>query len=252
MEPVIVGGLSIGTGRPKIVVPVMAENLTGLLQAAEAVRHSPAQIVEWRLDGFEGVFDKSALLEAAAALSAALGDLPLLATFRTHREGGERAASESEYAALIETLADSGLADLIDIELFTGDDFVRREIEFCHSRGVRVIVSSHDFHATPPKEELIARLNKMERLGADLSKLAVMPERPEDVLTLLAATREVSAHAARPVVTMSMGRLGAVSRISGEVFGSALTFGAVGRVSAPGQVEAGALAQVLPLLSPEE
>ncbi len=99
---------------------------------------------------------------------------------------------------------------------------------------------------------MTARLRRMEALGADIAKLAVMPQTPEDVLTLLSATGEVSATAARPVVTMSMGRLGAVSRIAGEVFGSALTFGAVGQSSAPGQLEAAALAKALSLLSPEE
>ena len=246
MESVTVGGLSIGTGRPKLIVPITAESKAELLQAAQAVRHSPAQLAEWRLDRFEPVTRKESLLDAAQALCAALGDLPVLATYRTVKEGGGGVISETQYAALIETLADSGLVDLIDIELFTGEDFVRREISYCHEKGVKVILSSHDFARTPPKEEMTARLRRMEALGADIAKLAVMPQTPEDVLTLLSAT------AARPVVTMSMGRLGAVSRIAGEVFGSALTFGAVGQSSAPGQLEAAALAKALSLLSPEE
>lgn len=252
MESVTVGGLSIGTGRPKLIVPITAESKAELLQAAQAVRHSPAQLAEWRLDRFEPVTRKESLLDAAQALCAALGDLPVLATYRTVKEGGWGLISETQYAALIETLADSGLVDLIDIELFTGEDFVRREISYCHEKGVKVILSSHDFARTPPKEEMTARLRRMEALGADIAKLAVMPQTPEDVLTLLSATGEVSATAARPVVTMSMGRLGAVSRIAGEVFGSALTFGAVGQSSAPGQLEAAALAKALSLLSPEE
>ena len=252
MESVTVGGLSIGTGRPKLIAPITAESKAELLQAAQAVPHSTAQLAEWRLDRFEPVTRKESLLDAAQALCAALGDLPVLATYRTVKEGGGGVISETQYAALIETLADSGLVDLIDIELFTGEDFVRREISYCHEKGVKVILSSHDFARTPPKEEMTARLRRMEALGADIAKLAVMPQTPEDVLTLLSATGEVSATAARPVVTMSMGRLGAVSRIAGEVFGSAPIFGAVGQSSAPGQLEAAALAKALSLLSPEE
>ena len=71
MESVTVGGLSIGTGRPKLIVPITAESKAELLQAAQAVRHSPAQLAEWRLDRFELVTRKESLLDAAQALCAA-------------------------------------------------------------------------------------------------------------------------------------------------------------------------------------
>ena len=249
MEPVIVRGLSIGTGRPKIIVPVLGETLEQLLAEAEQVQSVPAALAEWRLDWYGDVEDAGKLLEAAKALRETLGELPILATFRTAKEGGQRPISEEGYARVIRTLAESGLVDLMDIEAFTGDELVGELIAFCHEKGVKVVLSNHDFDKTPPEAELVARLEKMEELGADLSKIAVMPRSPEDVLTLLSATRARSRAAARPVVTMSMGALGAVSRLSGEVFGSALTFGSAARASAPGQVEAGKLAQVLELLA---
>ena len=249
MEPVIVRGLSIGTGRPKIIVPVLGETLEQLLAEVEQVQSVPADLAEWRLDWYGDVEDAGKLLEAAKALRETLGELPILATFRTAKEGGQRPISEEGYARVIRTLAESGLVDLMDIEAFTGDELVGELIAFCHEKGVKVVLSNHDFDKTPPEAELVARLEKMEELGADLSKIAVMPRSPEDVLTLLSATRARSRAAARPVVTMSMGALGAVSRLSGEVFGSALTFGSAARASAPGQVEAGKLAQVLELLA---
>ena len=249
MEPVIVRGLSIGTGRPKIIVPVLGETLEQLLAEAEQVKSAPADLAEWRLDWYGDVEDAGKLLEAAKALRETLGELPILATFRTAKEGGQRPISEEGYARVIRTLAESGLVDLMDIEAFTGDELVGELIAFCHEKGVKVVLSNHDFDKTPPEAELVARLEKMEELGADLSKIAVMPRSPEDVLTLLSATRARSRAAARPVVTMSMGALGAVSRLSGEVFGSALTFGSAARASAPGQVEAGKLAQALELLA---
>lgn len=248
MEPVMIRGLVIGTGRPKVMVPILGESREALLTEAGAVKFSSAQLVEWRLDWYENVMETADLLETAAALRGVLGELPLLATFRTAKEGGARAISEEDYGALIQTLAASGLVDLIDIEAFTGDDFARAAVEACHAHGVKAVLSNHDFQKTPPREELLVRLARMEALGADLSKIAVMPRTPEDVLTLLSATWEASRRAARPVVTMSMGRLGVVSRLAGETFGSALTFGTVGRASAPGQVEAGALVQALELL----
>ena len=115
--------------------------------------------------------------------------------------------------------------------------------------GVKVVMSNHDFQKTPPQEEIVARLLKMERVGADISKIAVMPNNKKDVLTLLAATEEMATnYADRPIVTMSMSGTGVLSRLCGEVFGSAITFGAAGKASAPGQLEVGDLKAALELI----
>ena len=85
-----------------------------------------------------------------------------------------------------------------------------------------------------------------EQAGADLPKLAVMPNSPSDVLELLAATAEMAEqHPETPVITMSMGALGAVSRLCGETFGSAMTFANPGQASAPGQVALDVVNEVL-------
>ena len=77
----------------------------------------------------------------------------------------------------------------------------------------------------------------MQDMGADIPKIAVMPQNKADVLTLLAATEEMyRCYADRPLITMSMSATGVITRLCGEVFGSAMTFGAVGQVSAPGQI----------------
>ena len=115
---------------------------------------------------------------------------------------------------------------------------------------MKVVASNHDFHKTPAQEEIVSRLKKMQELGADIPKIAVMPQNKKDVLTLLAATEEMATeYADRPIITMSMAGTGVISRLCGEVFGSALTFGAVGKASAPGQMGAEDLKTVLTLLN---
>ncbi|CGY42856.1 3-dehydroquinate dehydratase [Salmonella enterica subsp. enterica serovar Typhi] len=80
-------------------------------------------------------------------------------------------------------------------------------------------------------------------------KIAVMPQSKHDVLTLLTATLEMQQHYAdRPVITMSMAKEGVISRLAGEVFGSAATFGAVKQASAPGQIAVNDLRSVLMIL----
>jgi len=141
------------------------------------------------------------------------------------------------------------VVDVVDVELFTSDEAVRAVVSIAHQHGVAVIVSSHDFDATPPAAELVARLRRAQDLGADLPKLAVMPTGPQDVLTLLEATWTMSsAYADRPIITMSMAGAGVISRLAGEVFGSALTFAAVGATSAPGQVDVASVRPVLALI----
>ena len=139
--------------------------------------------------------------------------------------------------------------DLVDVEAFTGDTYVEKVVKTSHECGVKVIASNHDFRKTPPKEELITRMRKMQELGADIPKIAVMPQSTEDLLTLLSATEEMRrCYADRPVITMSMAGTGVLSRMCGEVFGSALTFGAAGKVSAPGQIDVEELRTVLGII----
>src|SRR5699024_4818901 len=161
--------------------------------------------------------------ETMKALRDVLGDTPILFTFRTSKEGGEKAIDTDAYVELNQKAAKTGLIDLVDIEAFTGDDAVKAVVDTAHECGVKVVASNHDFHKTPDKEEIVSRLRRMQELGADIPKIAVMPQNKKDVLTLLCATEEMaSEYADRPIITMSMAGTGVISRLCGEVFGSAL------------------------------
>lgn len=249
MNPVKVRNVEIGTGIPKICVPIVGVTREDILSAAETIKSTKADVVEWRVDWYEDIFDFEKTEDTMRALREVLGETPILFTFRTSKEGGEKAIETETYVKLNQKAAMSGLIDLVDIEAFTGDDAVKAVVETAHANQVKVVASNHDFHATPDKEEIVSRLRKMQELGADIPKIAVMPQNKRDVLTLLAATEEMATeYADRPIITMSMSGTGVISRLCGEVFGSALTFGAVGKASAPGQMGAEELATVLELL----
>lgn len=249
MNPITVRGCTIGTGIPKICVPIVAKTIEELAAQSQALSGVDFDIVEWRADWFDGVFDPSLLRTAAHYLRDALGEkIPLLFTFRTAQEGGEKAISTADYISLYQLVISQHLSDLIDVELFTGDDPVCRILSEAHNAHIPVILSNHDFNATPLQEDLLSRLHHMEVLGADILKIAVMPQTPRDVLTLLSATEVMSRTSMCPLITMSMGHLGVISRLCGETFGSSVTFGAVGQASAPGQLSTAPLHQVLTLL----
>lgn len=162
-------------------------------------------------------------------------------------EGGTKDISFESYLSLNLEMIDTGLIDLIDVEFFSIPcENVKNLIHAAHEKGIKVVASNHDFCKTPSCEELVMRLTAMREAGADLPKIAVMPTCKEDVLTLLMATHKVSSLPEfPPVITMSMGSLGSLSRILGEFTGSCLTFGTAGEESAPGQIPAGKLKELL-------
>lgn len=249
MNPVVVRNIKIGEGIPKICVPIVGVTKEDIINEAKTFDTIPVDVVEWRVDWFEHVFDIEKVKDVLADLRAALKDIPILFTFRTSKEGGEKAIEPDAYAALNKAVAETGNVDLVDVEVFTGDEVVKDIIDGAHKCGVKVVASNHDFDKTPDKDDIVGRLCKMQELGADIPKIAVMPQNKKDVLTLLAATEEMySEHADRPIITMSMAGTGVISRLCGEVFGSALTFGAAKKASAPGQMSVDDLAQVLSLL----
>jgi len=235
-----------GDGRPKICVPIAAENMDELKMRASAVVSCPAaEVVEWRADWYNGIEEEGSVCKVIGVLKEYLGDIPILFTFRSKEEGGQREIDDCQYSRLIQGAAEAG-ADLVDVELSKGDMLVKELIRTAHKEGLPVIVSSHDFEKTPESDVMMGRLIHMHELGADFCKLAVMPENPLDTLRLLEVTWKLrSLYPDMRLITMSMSEAGSISRVCGEVFGSVLTFGTVGTGSAPGQLDAECLREIL-------
>lgn len=249
IKSITIRGVEIGTGMPKICVPIVGQTKEDILRAAEAILGVQADIVEWRVDWFEHAYTYDKVIEVLTELRQVLAELPILFTFRTLSEGGEKEIETKTYVELLKVAMGTNAVDLVDVELFMGDTVVKELVSEAHQREVKVVASNHDFAKTPEKEEIIARLCKMQELNADLLKIAVMPQNKKDVLTLLEATEEmVMKHAVKPVVTISMGEDGCISRIVGEMVGSAITFGTVGQESAPGQISVEKLSWMLKAL----
>ncbi len=250
MQTVKLRSVTLGEGIPKICVPLVGRDIEELRQGCAALKPGDYDVVELRIDWLDDVESPDAVKAAIAAVRTALPDsAPLLFTFRTLKEGGNRAIEPDAYEALIALAVSTGLVDAIDVEMFTERAHLKRIVANAHKAGIKVVMSSHDFGKTPPREEIVGRLVTQQELDADVVKIAVMPRSRRDVVTLIEATEEFTTHKARkPAITMSMGGLGVVSRLTGEAFGSCLTFGAVGTASAPGQVNAHNLKSVLELV----
>jgi len=238
MKPIVIRGKPAAGGRvPLLCAPLVGANREALLAEAVAVRAAAPDIVEWRVDFFQAIGDPRAVVDTARSLREALPGLPLLFTRRSAAEGGQPVGiSEQAVADLYAAVCEADCADLVDYEMSNEPARIRAVREASKRRGIGLVCSYHNFELTPPAEELVARFRRAQELGGDVAKVAAMPKRREDVLTLLAATLRASQALDIPLISMSMGELGALSRVVGFAFGSALSFGVGAGASAPGQM----------------
>lgn len=248
-KPIRIRGVVLGGGATLVCSPLVAATRARLLAEARAVLRRKPDILEWRVDHFAAIADTDAVVEAGRELRRLAGPTPIIFTRRSPREGGERTALRGDdVVRLYAAVASARLADFVDFEMGNGARQVRQVIEDAHRRKVRVILSFHDFKRTPPVRTLVARYLEAARLGGDVAKVAVMPRTRLDVLALLQATAEAEARSRIPLIGMSMGSLGAVSRLVGGLFGSSLTFAVGQGRSAPGQLPIADLRAALALL----
>lgn len=249
METVRIRGIEIGAGIPKICVPVVAKTAEDVMESIRNIAAKKPDCIELRIDWFEHVTNQNEVLSLLQRIRTIIGDIVLLFTFRSKREGGEKDITIEQYRQLCEAACTSGYIDLIDIEAYMEDGLLQAMCEIAHKNNVYVVASNHDFNRTPSEEDIVTRLEYMDKLGADIPKIAVMPQNERDVIHLLSATAAYHEHGGKkPVITMSMAGIGGITRLSGEIFGSALTFAAVSQCSAPGQLELSDARKILEII----
>jgi 3-dehydroquinate dehydratase I len=240
MQPkaIQLNGKPLGSGRfPAICAPLVGRTREGLLAEAAAIAAKRPDLLEWRVDFYDGIADTPGVVELAGRIRQAAAGIPLLFTRRSSKEGGEKIAiPEDQVVDLYRAVCESGHVDLVDFEMGNDAAHVRRIRELSRGSGVQLILSFHDFEGTPAADVLNQRFATAEQLDADVAKVAVMPRDMRDVLTLLTATLDASRKLGIPVVSMSMSGLGSVTRLCGWTFGSAMTFAIGQGSSAPGQM----------------
>ena len=240
MDPqkiIAIRGRNLGGETPLICSPLVGRTREHVLAEAANVSAKKPDVIEWRVDYFDAIGDTRAVLDVARAIRERVGDLPIIFTRRSVKEGGEPIAiGDEDVVKLYDAVGASRLVDFLDFEMSNDPAQVREVRERSRVQETRLILSYHNFGYTPGVEFLVQRFLEAERLGADVAKVAVMPRDRADVLTLLAATAQADAKARIPLISMSMGPLGAVTRMIGGIFGSSLSFAVGEGSSAPGQI----------------
>lgn len=248
-EQVVIRDIVIGGKKPLICLPLMAKQKSDLLDQAGQSNKSGPDLLEWRVDCFEQAEDRDVCLQSLKELKKVIASTPLIFTCRSRLEGGHSKISEEKRLELITMALMTGDVDIADVEMSSGDEFIESIQKVKEQTRSKLILSYHNFEKTPPEEFIVDKLVQAEKMGADIAKVAVMPENNRDVLALMSATDRARTISVRiPIITMSMGPLGAVTRLAGGQFGSDITFAAGAVSSAPGQLAIADVRMVMDIL----
>lgn len=249
MKVVNVKDVAIGQGMTKICVPLVAPTDYDVDYQIRLILKSCPDMVEFRADHYEKCFEKEALMSTLKKLSEKLKKYPIIFTFRTKGEGGNAEATLSQYRDLLIDVIHSGYVDIVDVEYFSGVELVDEIIAEAHSHGIYVIVSNHDFKTTIPMEQIVNRYKGIIFTGADIAKIAMMPEEASQVVDMMQAAKELQESGNEtPLIVISMGELGVETRTTGEMYGNSVSFATAGIPSAPGQIAVDALRSQLTMI----
>ncbi|ONN50054.1 3-dehydroquinate dehydratase [Acinetobacter genomosp. 33YU] len=235
----------------KTIVPITAKTKEQALAQAQVIANTAdADLAEFRIDLLSFASDTKQVIALGHELKKILGHKPMIATIRTKNEGGQLEISDADYGKTYQAYLKNPFMDWLDVEMFRDQKVVSEIVQKAHQKKVLIVMSNHDFQKTPSQDEIEKRLLKQDQMGADILKIAVMPKSKQDVFTLMNATLKVSQQTTKPLLTMSMGQLGTISRIATANMGGSYSFGMIGQASAPGQIDVTKLKQILQTVQP--
>ena len=244
----VIKGKTIGAGKPCVCVPVLGREKKEIIEEILELAKKTVDIIEWRVDAFLECLNFNEVRDILQTIAPHISEKIFLYTFRTKLQGGYGDVTAEQLEDIHNIAAESGVVDLLDLEFFA-EEFPIIKIMKLQEKGVKIVASHHDFEETPERELMKMLLERMCAGNADIVKIAVMPKDTEDVLRLLSVTSEFyKENPDTPIISMSMGKLGVISRLSGETFGSCVTFAANKESSAPGQMKMEKVMEIIDFL----
>ncbi|WP_333785286.1 type I 3-dehydroquinate dehydratase [Thermocrinis sp.] len=203
-----------------IAVPLSDQNLEEDLRA---VKRLGADIVELRVDMFERTEPDYVLSWVKRAKEIGLSTI---LTIRSPEEGGREVPNRERIFELV-----SPYADYTDIELSSRAliPYVRN---LTKTSDKKLIISYHNFELTPANWILREIFREGIRWGADIVKVAVKANSYEDTARLLCVARQEEGQK----IIISTGKYGKISRVSGFIFGSVISYAYYKQATAEGQL----------------
>lgn len=232
-----VKGKSFGGEKLLECIPIISKNREQLIQdVSQVVAHKP-DIIEWRIDWFDRLDDTDYVVAALKEIVSILNGIPILLTFRHISEGGAKEEPQQVRLNVIRAACETGLIDVVDVEQANPPEFVEQVKSIVRANNVKLVISTHNFSETPSEEEILDRIKKSREMGADIAKVCYLPKNFSDVLNVARATyRARAGECLIPLITVSMGDLGGITRVMGREIGSDLSFLSAAGASGPGQM----------------
>lgn len=218
---VSIGNLRLG-GIPRVAGVIVDGWNKAIVDRAVA---EGADLLELRIDCFKSLKEER-VLEAVTKIKKR--GLPLIATIRKKEEGGKKSIDDKRRLQLFKKVIP--LVDAVDIEL--GSSRILKDvIDLAHRMDKKVIVSYHNFKTTPGEKVLEGVVKRGKVVKGDIVKIATMARNRTDILRLLRITARY-----KNLITICVGRMGAISRVLFPLMGSLITYGSLGSATAPGQL----------------
>jgi 3-dehydroquinate dehydratase-1 len=235
-SPIRIRGLEYGGEKPLFCIPIVPRDLAELATEAKVATDLKPELIEWRAD-FLSKPTVTSIVEAAALLRKIAAGEAIVFTLRAKSEGGAHEIPAQERCILIEAVLRSKMIDIVDLELANEPPFLDSLMAIAKDHGIPVTLAFHDFESTTSNDQLLSKIKMMHLRGANIAKIAVTPRTPDDVLRLLQVTAIArKLYPDLPLVTLSMGALGSVTRVAGFLYVSDMSFVVGKRSSAPGQI----------------
>ena len=224
-----------GSIGPRICIVLARSSCGGLRRAASVALGQRPDLIEIRLDALGNALCRREL-EWVGDLA-----LPVIGTLRPSWEGGGYSGSEEERLGILQELAD--LFDMVDLEFRAARPDT---VSALRRSGPRILVSHHDFHATPGWQRLIYLYGAAKAKGGDAVKIATRVRSVSDLVRLL-SLHECS----KDLVVVPMGKEGRIGRVLAPIFGSLFAYASMNGVPpvAPGMMAIGEVREMLEGLS---
>lgn len=245
--------LNLTKNKVSICIPLVGKNRDSIVQECLEVKKMNPDIIEWRADYLEDANILSNILNNLKEIKDILPEYPIIFTLRIKEEGGQIKIPQENRIHIITEVIKSNEIDFVDIEFINDVEFINTVMDCAKKNDVKVIISNHNFLTTPSKEEIYDILVNMQNLNCDVVKIAFMPNTIDDVVSQIFASNEFSKkYKDMLLISISMAKLGLITRIAAEVFGSCLTFCAGSDISASGQISISELRKGINLLRNED
>jgi len=213
-------------------------------ETARSAQRLGADILELRVDMLERCYHTGVKVSSIIRQLKKEVKLPVILTIRSSNEGGmAKIADDRRLDIFREAISET---DLVDIEI-SSNRINSKVIELAKTRDKKIIFSYHNFEKTPTLPYLKNQAEKACELECDILKIATMANNMEEVRRLLdfcSNWKKIK------ISVMSMGHLGAVSRLAGFLFGSCLTYGFIDQPVACGQLSVKDLVKYYRVLYP--